>query len=178
MIRLFVAIDLPEWIKTELSTLCAFGLRGVKWVDPKQFHLSLRFIGEVDNALFRDIADSLTKIKGKPFPLSLSQVGTFPQSKTPRVIWTGIDKNEELNILQKKVELQLNRLQIKGEKRKFSPHITLGRVISHPPGHIGEFLVQNNLYQSEPFEVDRFFLYSSILTPKGAIHHREKEYEL
>jgi len=178
MPRLFIAIDIPDWAKEELTRLCSFGLQGVKWVDSSQFHLSLRFVGEVDEFLFRDIDDSLTKIKGKPFTLHLAQVGTFPGSKSPRVIWAGVAKNDELSRLQKKVEVQLNRIGIKGDKRKFSPHITLGRIKLPKVKRIGDFLVQNSLYKSELFEVDRFYLYSSTLTPKGAIYRKEKEYQL
>ncbi len=144
----------------------------------EQFHLSLRFIGEVPEIVFSDIADSLSKIKGKPFSLSLSQVGTFPSSKSPRVLWTGVDKNEELMRLQKKIESQLNRLGVKGDKRKFTPHITLGRIKTDKPGRIGNFLVLNNLYKSQAFEVESFQLFSSVLTPKGAIYRVETEYLL
>lgn len=178
MIRLFVAIDLPEWIKADLETLCFFGIRGVKWVDPEQFHLSLKFIGEVDESLFGNIEDCLSKINNKSFSLNLSQVGLFPNGKAPRVIWAGVDKNEDLMRLQKKVETQLNRLNLRGDKRKYSPHITLGRVKSQKPGRIGDFMIHNNLFKSGPFEVDRFTLFSSMLTPKGPIYRKEKEFYL
>lgn len=178
MIRLFIAIDLPREIKQELELLCSFGLKGVKWVETSQFHLSLKFIGEVPYNVFEDVADSLAKIKAKPFLLTLAEVGTFPGSKTPRVIWAGVEKNTELFHLQKKVETQLSWQKLKGDKRKYSPHITLARVKSNNPGRIGDFLVQNNLYKSKPFEVDRFFLFSSVLTPKGAVYRKEREYLL
>ncbi len=178
MPRLFVAIDLPEFVKDELNRLCSYGIQGVNWVNPDQFHLSLRFIGEVNQEIFETIADTLAKIKGKPFTLSLKGVGTFPQGKNPRVIWTGVDKNESLVTLQKKVETRLNKIGIHKDKKRFSPHITLARVKSKRPGRIGDFLGFNNLYQSGEFEVDFFYLFSSLLTPKGAIYRKEQEYQL
>ena len=176
MKRLFVAIDLPDWIKTELEMLCAFGVKGVKWVTREQMHLSLSFIGEVGEEAAMDISDTLIKVRAKSFEMSLNSVGTFPSEKTPRVIWAGIDKNNELMALQKKVASQLNQIGIKLERRKYSPHITLARVKSKTPGRIGEFLVQNSLYKSKPFDVTSFHLYLSTLTPKGAVYTKEKTY--
>ncbi len=178
MRRLFVAVDLPDWIKEEMKILCFFGLRGVKWVNPEQFHLSLSFIGEVDQEKARDISDNLTKIRVNPFKLSLNSVGTFPSAKSPKVIWVGIGKSEELIRLQKKVAVQLNQIGIRLEKRKYFPHITLARVKSKNPGRIGDFLVHNGLYKSKEFEVAEFHLYLSRLTPKGAIYTKEMTYTL
>jgi RNA 2',3'-cyclic 3'-phosphodiesterase len=176
MKRLFVAIDLPPWIREELNRLCLFGIRGVKWVMSEQYHLSLSFIGEVDDNTAHDIAESLSKVKGNPFDLSLSSVGAFPGGKSPRVIWAGVSKSEYLMTLQKKVGYQLNQAGIKPEKRKFSPHITLGRVKSNKPVQIGDFLVQNGLYRSKLFKVTAFHLYLSRLTPKGAVYSKEQTY--
>lgn len=178
MKRLFVAIDLPDWIREELKILCMFGVRGVKWVNPENYHLSLRFIGEVDHAKASDISDTLVKVKSGPFELSLSSVGTFPGGKSPRVIWAGVNHSDPLVNLQKKVSSQLNRVGIKLERRRFSPHITLGRVKTDKPDRIGEFLVQNGLYKSETFDVSSFHLYLSTLTPKGAVYTREQSYPL
>jgi len=178
MPRLFVAIELPESIKEGLNGLCSYGIQGVNWVNPNQFHLSLRFIGEVDQGTFDNIADTLIKIKGKPFMLSLTGVGTFPQGKSPKVIWAGVTKNEQLIHLQKKVETRLNQIGIQKEKKRFSPHITLARVKGKLPGRIGDFLGYHSLYHSGEFEVDSFHLFSSVLNPKGAIYRKEREYPL
>lgn len=178
MPRLFVAIDLPDQIKNTLSQLSDFGLSGVKWIEKEQFHLSLRFIGETDPTLSQDIVTALSKIKSPPFSLSLKGLGTFPQKKDPRVLWVGINKSEQLIRLQKKIEHQLNHLGLERERRKFSPHITLGRVKKPNPRKISSFLEHNALYSSAVFEIDRFFLYSSQLTPKGAIYHKNEGYEL
>ena len=145
-------------------------------METDNFHLSLRFIGEVTQEDFQDISDALSKIKVNPFTLTLSGLGTFPNEKSPRVIWTGVDKNEELIRLQKKVETQLNKLGLKGDKRRYTPHITLGRVKSEKLGRIGDFLVQNNLYKSKPIDVEGFQLFSSVLMPKGPIYRVENDY--
>ncbi len=178
MPRLFVAIDIPDALKTSLSDLCSFGISGVKWVEKDRFHLSLRFIGEVEDNLFRDIAASISKIKSPPFSLRLKGVGTFPQKNNPKVIWAGVTTDEALFQLQKKVENQLNHMGIERDKRKFSPHITLGRVKGKKTGQIANFLQYHSLFSTPSFEVNDFHLFSSQLTPKGPIYRKEETIQL
>lgn len=184
MLRLFVAIDVPNEFKEQLKNLCQFGIQSVRWVNPDQFHLSLRFIGEVQHEKAEDIKATLSKIKADGFTLSFKGVGTFPAGKSPRVIWAGVPKNEPLNSLQKKVETQLSRIGITKEKRKFSPHLTLGRVKTNKTNKtnktdkIADYLAMNSLFETDSFEVSSFYLFSSQLTPKGAIYTKLEEYIL
>ena len=178
MHRLFIAIDFPEDIRQQLARLC-YGLPGARWVEENQLHLTLRFIGEVDGSLFRDIKDGLTSIKRQRFHLVLKGLGYFPPRKNPRVLWVGVDKNDPLLQLRNKIESILVRLGVPAEERKFSPHVTLARFREPAPlGRLTSYLSGNNLFGTKPFLIADFHLYSSHLTPKGALHSREASYPL
>jgi RNA 2',3'-cyclic 3'-phosphodiesterase len=177
MPRLFIAVDLPETIKKNLDSM-SFGIPGAKWVAPEQLHLTVRFIGEVDGARFRDIKDVLDELHLKPFSLQLKGVGYFPPRGAPRVLWIGLAKSEPLQLLRKKIDTALIRAGVEPEGRKFSPHITLARLKNSPVHKIANFLSGNGLFSQEPFQVEDFKLYSSTLTPKGAYHKVERIYPL
>ncbi|MFH1216793.1 MAG: RNA 2',3'-cyclic phosphodiesterase [Pseudomonadota bacterium] len=177
MIRLFIAVDLPGTIKSELSRIC-FGLPGARWVDQDQIHLTLRFIGEVDGGLFREIRAGLENVVASPFPLLLKGLGYFPPRKEPHVLWVGVEKSEPLLQLRKKVDAHLARLEIPPEKRKFFPHVTLARLKETPLTRLTNFLSGNGLFSLPEFQVTDFHLYSSALTPKGSIHQVEASYPL
>ncbi len=178
MPRLFVAIDLPDSLKAEISELSAYGMPGVAWVDSEQLHLSLRFIGEVDERVSDQLRTCLLKIYQQPISLKLRGVGTFPQGKSPNVIWLGVEKSDPLIQLRNKIEHKINSIGIKGEQRKFHPHVTIGRVKSNKIKRMGDYLAHYYLFRSEPFTVEYFSLFSSLLTPRGAKYTKEAEYSL
>ncbi|CAG0971246.1 RNA 2',3'-cyclic phosphodiesterase [Geobacter sp.] len=175
--RLFVAIDLPDDIRQSVADTCR-GLPGVRWLPPDQLHLTLRFIGEADDAVDAAIRSGLAIITSPAFPLSLQGVGCFPSPRRPRVLWVGLNGGEPLMQLQREVETAVVTAGIPPEERPFSPHITLARLKDHREGDVAPFLARNASFQCEPFTVDAFHLYSSILTAKGAIHRREASYPL
>ena len=175
--RLFVAIDLPEPVREELTRISS-GLPGARWTRPEQLHLTLRFIGEVDGGLFADIREELAGISAEPFSLQLDGLGVFPPRGRPRVIWAGLRRSKALLRLRNQIESALARVGIARETRKFSPHITLARLKTTPSARVGRFLEHHGLLASQPFPVDRFFLYSSQLGRNGAIHCIEAEYLL
>ena len=177
MPRLFIAVDLPDTIKENLETMF-FGIPGARWVALDQLHLTVRFIGDVDGTLFHDIINILEEVNIPPFDLQLKGVGHFPPRGAPRVLWVGLDKSELLQLLRNKIETTLLKIGLKHEKRKFSPHITLARLKNTHLQKVANFLSGNGLFSQEPFQVDDFKLYSSILTRKGAIHRVERVYPL
>jgi 2'-5' RNA ligase len=177
MPRLFIAVDLPETIKKNLETMF-FGIPGARWVAPDQIHLTVRFIGDVDGALYLDIKNELEEVSISPFDIRLKGVGHFPPRGMPRVLWVGLDKNESLQLLRKKIDTTLLKIGLEPERRKFSPHITLARLKNTPIQKIANFLSGNGMFNQKPFQVDDYKLYSSTLTPKGAIHKVERVYSL
>ena len=177
MYRLFVAIDLPPEIKKELGAI-SFGLPGARWVDADQLHLTLRFIGEVDGGLYRDIKEMLATVTMVPFALRLQGLGHFPPRKRPRVLWVGIEANDLLMRLRGRIESTLIRGGLEPEGRKYSPHITIARLQDTPVVKVGDFIAANGLFATTAFTVRDFLLYSSKLTPKGAIHTVEASYPL
>jgi 2'-5' RNA ligase len=178
MYRLFVAIDLPESVKNSISSICC-GLQEAKWVNIKQLHLTLRFIGEVDDRVFLKIKESLSGISEAPFSLTLGGVGCFPPRRPPRVLWIGIEKCDTLLSLAAKIEHTLvEKCGIEPEGRAFSPHITIARFRETKPAGVSEYVTRHQSFHTESFPVDVFHLYSSTLTPAGAEHRRECSYPL
>lgn len=176
MIRLFVALDLPESVRDRLAALQG-GVPGARWSTPEQLHLTLRFIGEVDGNVARDIDDALAAIRAPSFRLGLSGVGEFGGRK-PRALWAGVRGNEALLHLQRKIETAMQRIGLPAEPRKYSPHVTLASVKAAPHEKIAQFLILGSLFSAGPFEVNHFVLFSSHLTPNGSIYNPERVYRL
>ena len=178
MIRLFVAIDLPAAVAVMLEEICR-GLRGARWVSTEQLHLTLRFIGEVDGGLFREIREELAGVEAEAFSLRLAGLGCFPPRKAPRVLWAGVEPaGRGLIAVRNRVESCLARLDIEPEGRKYAPHITIARLADTPLAELTRYLSANGLFATEEFMVREFHLYSSRLTPKGAVHSIEASYGL
>jgi 2'-5' RNA ligase len=177
MIRLFVAIPLPEPVRTQL-TLLQSGLQGARWLKPENIHLTLRFIGEVRNDLASDIDMALSKISGPPFEMALEGIGNFGRGKRPHAMWAGVAKSEPLMHLQAKIESALVRTGLDAEERKFSPHITIARLKEMRPSRVEAWLADHGGFRSPPFTVDRFALFSSFLKPEGALYIEEASYPL
>ena len=176
MIRLFVALEIPESVRTRL-TLLQGGVPGAKWASEEQMHLTLRFIGEVDENVAHDIDDALAGIRAPAFALELAGVGEFG-GKNPRALWAGVRPNEALLHLQKKVETAIQRLGLPAEERKFSAHVTLARLRASPREKVVQFLTHHALFASGPFQVDHFVLFSSHLGSGGSVYHAERTYPL
>ncbi len=175
--RLFVAIDLPETIKSRLALLCA-GVPGAKWVGPESCHLTLRFIGEVDGDVFRDTRLALAEVRAEAFELRLAGVGHFGQRRRVRQLWAGVEAEPALDSLQRRVESALTTIGLEPERRKFHPHVTLARLKDAPMERVGAFLADNSLFESESFPAEAFVLFSSFLSHSGAIHRAEATYPL
>lgn len=169
--RLFIAIDFPENIKEIIKPLLS-QYHG-KTVPLEQIHLTLRFIGETDPKLFENIKKVLEKIESEPFEVKLKGTGCFPSTKRPRVLWLGLEKNSSLKSLKEKFDQALKLIGVPLEDRPFHPHVTLARIKKPNPRCVEDFLNKNLTFQSEPFTVDSFHLYSSQLKPEGAIHNKE-----
>ncbi|MGH6877172.1 MAG: RNA 2',3'-cyclic phosphodiesterase [Rhizomicrobium sp.] len=176
MMRLFVALALPDTISEGLLLL-AGGVPGARWSAREQLHLTLRFIGEVDGRAAAAIDDALATIRSPRFALELKDVGEFG-GRNPRALWAGLRDDGPVLHLQRKVESALQRVGLPAEERKFAAHITLARLRAAPRDRVMTFLSTHALFASAPFEVNRFVLYSSILTVNGSLYRPERSYPL
>ncbi|WP_455372054.1 RNA 2',3'-cyclic phosphodiesterase [Limibacillus halophilus] len=177
--RLFVAVPVPEHIADDLADLCS-GIPGARWVPPENFHITLRFLGEIDGAQADDVHESLSRIAAPGFELSLASMGAFGDQKKTRALWAGVDPSQSLSHLRDKVESAAVRAGLPPEPRRFKPHVTLARFRNGNglAPEIHQFITRNALYRSEPFVVDHFTLFQSFLGGEGAIYRPEVEYEL
>ncbi len=175
MPRLFVAVDLSDESKEALASLCQ-GIPGVRWLPPEHLHLTIRFIGEVESGMFAAIRQGLSGEGLSPFACRLEGVGSFPSRGRPRVLWAGVLAEPGLFSLHAKVEADLRTIGLPPEDRKFAPHITLARLKETPPALVAKYLARHGEFRAEPFTVRAFHLYSSVLTPKGALHTLEHSY--
>ncbi|MBN2038202.1 MAG: RNA 2',3'-cyclic phosphodiesterase [Chitinispirillaceae bacterium] len=177
MPRLFVAIDLPERIKDDI-TATYIALPGARWMDEPQLHLTLRFIGEIDGAAAEAVDSGLRAISGTAFTLAMKNVGFFPPRKAPRILWAGCAESDDLMRLQAKIERAVVSAGIERDGRKFHPHVTVARLSGTPPQKVADYVTANSLFLTEPFMVSSFHLYSSTLHKEGAHHVKEKSYPL
>jgi len=176
MIRLFTAIEIPETIRVRLSLLQG-SAPGARWTPIENLHLTLRFIGEVDERTATDIDDVLNDLRAPAFELALKGVGEFG-GRDARALWAGVAPNPALQRLAAKIESALQRMGLEAETRKFTPHVTLARLRDAPLPKIREFLSGNNLFDSGNFPVRSFTLFSSHQTPKGSLYRAERTYAL
>jgi RNA 2',3'-cyclic 3'-phosphodiesterase len=175
MLRLFVGIGFPPELKLRLSLLCT-GLPGAKWVDPDNFHLTLRFIGETGEDVAADIDAALSRVKARPFTVQLAGIGLFASGERPRTLWVGVERRPELTALRDKVEQALIRTGLPPEPRKFAPHVTLARLDNAPRDKLHDFLAAHALFRADPLPVDGFSLIASFPTKSGAIYEDQAEY--
>jgi 2'-5' RNA ligase len=177
MIRLFVAVDFPEPVRASLAGLCA-GVPGARWVDPANFHLTLRFIGEVESPVAQDIDAALARVHMPRFELWLRDVGCFGRGRGVRALWAGVAESDGLRRLQSKVENAVSAAGIARETRRFTPHVTLARLRGVSTTRLQRFVAEHADFMAGPVPVDGFTLYSSFLSSSGAIHTPEAFYAL
>lgn len=161
MLRLFVALTLPADVRERLRGLMG-GLPGARWVPVENLHLTLRFIGEVDEGAAADLDAELARAPFTPFTLTLEGVGVFGASRRPRSLWVGVAPSAALDILQGRVEAAAQRAGRPAETRKFMPHVTLAR-LTGGGDRLGRFLASNGLFRAGPFDVGGFSLMRSRL---------------
>ena len=177
MIRLFVALTLPEMPRLQLRTLCG-GVPGARWIKPENFHLTLRFIGKVENGMAEDLDAALGGISAPAFDLTLSGIGHFGKTDAARVLWAGTEPNNALDHLQAKIEAAIMRGGLPAEHRRFLPHVTLARLNRAPSLRVEQFVADHNGFRAAPITIKHFTLFSSFLSSSGAIYRPEAEYPL
>ncbi len=174
MIRAFIAVDLPDALIEEVASLQTELKRtgaDVKWVEARNLHLTLKFLGDIEETLVPTLEEALTGLvhPRTPFMFHLEDLGAFPRVSHPRVVWVGIKNGQEdLMALASSVESALSRLGIPKEERPFSPHLTIGRVRSSDRlTPLVQKLQSASFKGKVPAPVDHLTLYQSALSPQG-----------
>jgi RNA 2',3'-cyclic 3'-phosphodiesterase len=159
MPRLFTALEIPRDAALSLSLLRG-GLPGARWVDVENYHLTLRFIGDVEGHVADEIANALDRIRRPSFALTLSGVGAFG-SRKPHAIWAGVTASPDLNALQAEIERICQRIGVPSDPRKFVPHVTLARLKNASDNDVAHYLSARGNFSTMPFRANRFVLMSS-----------------
>ena len=170
-IRCFVAVELPSYMREEIGRLqSGIATDGLRLVKPELVHVTIKFLGDVQQEKVGLVAGALGRVKAAPFPVRVKGMGAFP-GRAVRVVWMGLEGN--FQELYQKVEQALSPLGFAPEARGFSPHVTLGRV-AHPGAEINRELRTKiaNFTSSDlgSFTVERFYLKKSTLTSGGPIY--------
>ena len=166
--RLFLALTPPPAVTDALLDLQE-GIPGARWVDADNFHITLRFIGEVDRHTADDVEAALEHLSFAPFALDLSGVGHFEGKGRAKAVWADVTPSPALDELQYRTEMACRRAGLPAETRKFVPHVTLARLNSGS-GHIGDWLAQHGTFAAGPWPARHFAMFESDLTPNGPIY--------
>ena len=175
--RLFVALDLPRSLRERLSWM-AGGLPGARWVAPENYHVTLRFIGELPGWRAEEVDIALAGLRAPGFTLQLAGIGTHEKGGKVNALWAGVERNPQLDHLQTKIETALQRAGLERERRRFVPHVTLARLDSIPEAKVAAWVAGHNLFRSDPVPVEHFTLFSSLLGKEQAAYVPEVEYNL
>ena len=177
MPRLFTGLEIPADIGFLLS-LKRGGLHGARWLDPENYHITLRFIGDVDNATADDVADCLDKLSNSlSFSVTLNHLGAFGGDR-PRALFAGVELNEQLARLQAAQERMIQKAGLAPEARKFTPHVTLARLRGTSAEELARYIAQAGRFEPLQFPVGRFVLYSSRDSVGGGPYVVEQSYPL
>jgi len=171
--RLFVAIDLPDATRQSLAGLDPH-IRGVRWTDHSQMHLTLAFFGDVAENTENALREKLSAIEFGAFFLPVTGVGSFSARGSPKIVWIGVGKaHPHLFQIHKRVQEAALGAGLEPELRPWHPHITIARCREVAAQSLRKFLKTNVEFDAGMIRVEAFHLYSSKLTPAGPIHTRE-----
>jgi RNA 2',3'-cyclic 3'-phosphodiesterase len=176
MPRLFTALEIPRNAAMSLSLLRG-GLPGARWIDVENYHITLRFIGDVDGRTADEIVNRLDRIDREEFQINLSGIGSFG-SKKPHSVWAGVSPSPDLNALQAEIERICQRIGLPPDPRKFMPHVTLARLRSARVEDVVHYLSGRGNFHTLPFLVGRFVLMSSKESVGGGPYLTEEIFPL
>jgi 2'-5' RNA ligase len=160
MPRLFTGIEIPAEQREELFRLRMPLPGGGRWVEPANYHMTLRFCGDIERPQAEELIDRLAGISMDAFEIRLSSVGSFG-GRDPHSIWAGVEPSVELDALARANEKAARAVGLPPEPRAFKAHVTLARLKYASPDEVARVLGRIGAYRSEPFFVGRFVLFSS-----------------
>lgn len=176
MPRLFTGLEIPAQTGLMLS-LIRGGLRGVRWIDPENYHITLRFIGDIDDRMADEVADALDRIRRDPVEIRLTGLGAFANGK-PHAVFARVEPTPELMELQSEQERILQRLRLPAERRKYVPHVTLARCRTCSNQDVARWLAEHGDFYAQSFTASRFALFSSRASVGGGPYLVEEAYPL
>lgn len=177
MPRLFTGLEIPYDVQLALS-LKRGGLYGARWIDPENYHITLRFIGDVDHPTANEVVDALDRLaESEAFSIRLNHLGAFGGDK-PRALYAGVESNAALAHLQSSQERVLQRLGLSPDGRKFVPHVSLARLRGCSAGELARFMAMAGRFEPLEFPVRSFVLYSSRDSVGGGPYRIEETYPL
>ena len=177
--RAFIAIEVPKKIREKINHFIEEQNKKelpIKWVRFENLHITLKFLGEIDDKKKKEITPVIKELTNKfsPFKVTLEGIGCFPNPRNPRVLWIGVNEgSEQLCLIAKDAETTLSRYGFKEEKR-FHPHLTIGRIKKFCK--VDDIL--ENQIKSEPFLADSITLFKSTLKPEGPIYEELQKFTL
>jgi 2'-5' RNA ligase len=177
--RLFLSIDVPEYVKDSLETLSGDPQKGFHYVPRDRFHLTLKFIGDVPGQFQKDIEAAIDPIDVHAFLLPIEGLGSFPPKGHPHAVWAGCSSaHPRLFQLHKRIEDALFNIGIEPEKRIYHPHITIARVNHAADETVKQFLKRHPDFGAAPFKVEAFHLMQSELIEGVRVYHKERTWAL
>jgi RNA 2',3'-cyclic 3'-phosphodiesterase len=177
MPRLFTGLEIPPETGFALS-LKRGGLTGARWIDPGNYHITLRYIGDIDRRTADEVIGMLERFgAAEPFEITIDHFGVFGGNK-PRALYAGVAPSDALTRLQAAHERALQRLGLPPEGRKFMPHVTLARLRDTPPSELAAHIAQAGHFAPLRFAVEHFVLYSSRESAGGGPYVVEHDFPL
>ncbi len=176
MPRLFTGLEIPSEVCQALSSLRG-GLPGARWVDPENYHVTLRFIGDIDGVSANEIASMLARVDRRPFEVTVRGLTSFGGRK-PRAVVATIVPSRPLIELQAELERMMQRIGLDPEGRKFIPHVTLARLHDASSQDVADYLSLRGYFPSKVFTAERFVLFSARATTGGGPYVVEDSYAL
>jgi 2'-5' RNA ligase len=176
MPRLFTGVEIPREIAARLAFLRG-GLAGARWIDQENYHVTLRFIGDVDMLAAEAVAEGLSRVQRRAFTLRISGLGALGTRK-PHALVANLEASPALMDLQAEQERIMQRIGLPPEGRKYTPHVTLARLRNGHARDIAEYLSLRGGFMAGPFDVERFVLFSSRDSIGGGPYVIEEAYDL
>ena len=176
MPRLFTGLEIPPDVAMSLSMLRG-GLPGARWIDAENYHVTLRFIGDVDDGTARDIAAMLDQIRRRAFELHFDGIDSFG-GRRPRAVVASVAPSQALIELQAEQERMMQRIGLDPEGRKYTPHVTIARLRESSSRDVANYLATRGLFRTPSFQLSCFVLYSSRASIGGGPYVVEESYPL
>ena len=176
MPRIFTGLEIPPEVAQSLAMLRG-GLPGARWIDPENYHVTLRFIGDVDDIVAHEVASLLGRVRRQPFELRIEELKSFGGRK-PRAVVAALGPAPAPMELQAEHERLMQRVGLEPEGRKFTPHVTLARLRESSSRQVADYLAVRAPFRSPPFKVSRFVLFSSRASIGGGPYVVEAAYPL